>query len=121
MLLGGPLPPRRPLLSPNATGCGTCTTLRSTACLPGLSPPSFPPVPPSLLCSSLLARSPGMSTKVGPNPQSNSGIDSIRLYDPVARRWTWTSKMGEGRWYPSIYTLPNGLVGGEHDPVIVLQ
>lgn len=40
----------------------------------------------------------------------NSGIDSIRLYDPFLRKFTWTSKMGEGRWYSSVATLPNGLV-----------
>lgn len=44
-------------------------------------------------------------------PADNSGIDSLRLYDPFTRKFTWTSKLGDGRWYPMLATLPNGEVG----------
>lgn len=27
-----------------------------------------------------------------------SGVDSIRLFDPFTKRWTWISKLGESRW-----------------------
>ncbi|MEJ7714877.1 MAG: kelch repeat-containing protein [Thermoleophilaceae bacterium] len=36
------------------------------------------------------------------------GIKNSRIYDPDTKKWTQTGSMSEGRWYPSIVTLPSG-------------
>ena len=38
------------------------------------------------------------------------GLDDTRLFDPATDSWSVTSPMHQGRWYPSLVTLPNGSV-----------
>jgi galactose oxidase len=62
----------------------------------------------NLFCSGHSFLSDGRLLVAGGHLFDNEGVNQACLYDPFADKWTPLERMNNGRWYPSVLTLPDG-------------
>ncbi len=64
----------------------------------------------NLFCSGHAFLSDGRLLVAGGHRSDGDGLDQTALYDPGGNTWTATKRMNNGRWYPTLTTLPDGNV-----------
>ena len=66
--------------------------------------------PINLFCSGHTFLADGRLLVTGGHLFDSQGLNCSTFYDPIADRWTAGPTMNNGRWYPTVVTLPDGRV-----------
>jgi galactose oxidase len=74
-----------------------------TDALEQLSPPGY-----NIFCAGHAFLADGRLLIAGGHITSDHGLPDASLFDPFTLRWTRLPDMADGRWYPTVTTLPNG-------------